>query len=264
MNDLGSMLPRFLAAAETSGEGGGHHAGPWSIFWIVGLVILLIFALLYVGKQGWKGHAFTNPISGMFEQLYLFLRNMALSIIGPHGEKYLPMLATLWLIIFLSNFVGLFLDFTPTADLSFNLGLAVASIAYVQYEGVRANGLFGHIKHFAGPKITGLPFAAILIVSGMIFMIEIVSELLKMASLSIRLFGNIDGGHRVVTQLNDVLHFTVAGLDIAVPFGFFLIPIKLLTCLVQALVFTLLLSVYIGLVTHHEDEGHDHAPAHAA
>jgi F-type H+-transporting ATPase subunit a len=262
MNELGSMLPRFLAAAEPSAEGGGHHAGPWAIFWIVGLVIAIIFGLLYVGKKGWTGHAFTNPISGMFEQLYLFLRNMALSIIGPHGEKYLPMLATLWLIIFVSNFVGLFIDFTPTADLSFNLGLAIAALAYVQYEGARANGVFGHIKHFAGPKITGLPIWAVVMVSGMIFMIEIVSELLKMVSLSIRLYGNIDGGHRVVTTLNEA--FMIPGTEIAIPAGAFLVLIKLLTCLVQALVFTLLLSVYIGLVTHHEDEGHDQAPSHAA
>jgi F-type H+-transporting ATPase subunit a len=87
--------------------------------------------------------------------------------------------------------------------------------------------------------------------------------LLKLASLSIRLYGNIDGGHRVVEELNHMLTFGVAGMEIAVPFGALLIPIKLLTCLVQALVFTLLLSVYIGLVTHHE-EGHDEGHAHAA
>lgn len=256
MSDLGSTLPGLLSAA-------GPGVSPWSIFIIFGFVLAVIFVLLHFGRQGFKGHAFTNPISGMLEQLYLFLRNMALSIIGPHGEKYVPMLATLWLIIFVSNFIGLFIDTTPTADLSFNLGLAVAAIAYVQYEGIKANGALGHVRHFAGPKITDMPLWGVVAIGAMIFMIEIVSELLKLASLSIRLYGNIDGGHRVVETLNDVLHFSAGNLEIAVPFGAFLVLIKLLTCLVQALVFTLLLSVYIGLVTHHE-EGHDTAHKHAA
>jgi F-type H+-transporting ATPase subunit a len=255
MKDLGLLPPDLLASTE--------GASPWAIFSIFGFVLAVIFALLFIGRGGLNNRVFRNPVTGMLEQLYLFIRNMATGIIGPHGTKYIPMLATLWLIIFVSNFAGLFLDATPTADLSFNLGLALASIAYVQYEGIRTNGVLGHLRHFAGPKITDMPIYGVIAIGAMIFMIEIVSELLKLASLSIRLYGNIDGGHRVVEELNHMLTFGVAGMEIAVPFGALLIPIKLLTCLVQALVFTLLLSVYIGLVTHHE-EGHDEGHAHAA
>jgi F-type H+-transporting ATPase subunit a len=88
------------------------------------------------------------------------------------------------------------------------------------------------------------------LVTALIFLIEIISETMKMLSLSLRLYGNIHGGHEVVSKLNDLGQ--VGGWN--VPIGGLLIPIKLLTCVVQALVFTLLLAVYLGLVTHHEEE----------
>jgi F-type H+-transporting ATPase subunit a len=164
----------------------------------------------------------------------------------------MPMLATFWIWIFVSNLFGLFFNYTPTADLSSNLGMAVIAVLYVQWEGIRANGFFGHIKHFAGPKLGGL----LVLVTGMIFIIEIISEAMKMVSLSLRLYGNIHGGHEVVTNLNNLGHFSIGGTEVMIPVGAFLIPIKLLTVIVQALVFTLLFSVYLGLVTHHEEEGH--------
>src|SRR5205807_7996182 len=91
----------------------------------------------------------------------------------------------------------------------------------------------------------------------LIFIVEIISELMKNVSLSLRLFGNMHGGHAAVEALNKV------GAPIYFPIGGFLLVVKLLTVVVQALVFTLLTCVYISLVTHHEDEhGHELAGAH--
>ena len=86
----------------------------------------------------------------------------------------------------------------------------------------------------------------------LLFGIEIVSELMKNVSLSLRLFGNIDGGHQAVETLNGL---TSAYL---VPLGTFLMPIKLLTVVVQALIFCLLTCVYLGMVTSHAHEEHAH------
>lgn len=251
MNEALQLAPRLLSEVEHKGEAEGNY---WTFLTFTIVVVILLVGILLIAKQGYKDKVFKNPLSSSAEQLYLFLENFALGIIGPHGKKYMPMLATFWLWIFVSNMVGLFMPYTPTADLSSNLGLAIIAVLYVQWEGIKANGPFGHLKHFAGPKLGG----ALILVSGMIFIIEIISEAMKMVSLSLRLYGNIHGGHEVVSRLNGLGNFPIAGHDVAIPIGALLIPIKLLTVIVQALVFTLLFSVYLGLVTHHdEDHGHD-------
>lgn len=271
MNTLSNMVPFLLASASEEGaEKGGHSIGLY-IFAFVILTLGIILFILNLAKPGYKDRIFTNKWSQRGEQLYLFLEQFALSIIGPHGKKYMPVLATFWLFIFFSNLVGLFLPYTATAELSTNLGMAIIAIAYVQYEGIKANGLGGHLKHFAGPKMQG----ALVAISGMIFMIEILSEVMKLASLTLRLYGNIHGGHEVVVAFNKLVGFGgtytnshgEAMYNYPILLGGVLIPIKLLTCLVQAMVFCLLLCVYLGLVTHHDhDEEHDehHGDAHGA
>jgi F-type H+-transporting ATPase subunit a len=234
----------LLASAEPEGP------SYWGLISYVLFVVAILFVLMAVAKKDLKSRVFKNPIAQMFEQLYLFVEQMCVSIIGPHGRKYVPLIGTFWLMIFLGNLVALFFPTSPTADLSFNLGMALISIAYVQWEGMKSNGIFGHLSHFAGPRL-GI---ALIPISIMIFVIEIISELMKNVSLSLRLFGNIHGGHMAVEAMNKL------GEGIYVPVGAFLLPIKLLTCLVQALIFSLLTCVYISLVTGHHEE--DHAPAH--
>jgi F-type H+-transporting ATPase subunit a len=105
-----------------------------------------------------------------------------------------------------------------------------------------------------GPKL-GLP---LIVINILIFAIEIISELLKNVSLSLRLYGNIYGGHAAADAMNALgTHMIHIGpIETGIPFGAFLLPIKLLTCVVQALIFTLLTCVYLSLVTHHEHEEH--------
>ncbi len=257
MAPIQSWLPSLLASTAEGGEGG--HGGGWTnpVFYTL-LMVVLMMAWLWRARQGYTAKGMTNRWAGYLEQLYLFLEGFALGIIGPHGRKYMPMLATFWLFIFISCFVGLFTDYTPTADWSLNLGLAIVAVLYVQWEGMKANGIAGHFKHFAGPKMGG----ALVLVSGMIFIIEILSETMKMLSLSLRLYGNIHGGHEVVLNLNNLGNFAIGGTEVHLPVGGLLLPIKLLTCIVQPLVFTLLFSVYLGLVTHHEEDHEHHGEAH--
>lgn len=251
MGDYFSTNLNLVAATE-------EHAVELSyvgLFAYLLFVIAILFALMWFAKKGLKARVFKNPVTQWFEQLYLFIESMTLGIIGSHGRRYIPMIMTFWMVIFMGNIVALFFPEAPTADLSFNLGMAIISIAYVQYEGIRSNGFFGHFSHFAGPKL-GIFLIPITL---MIFVIEIISELMKNVSLSLRLYGNIHGGHAAVEAMNKL------GEKVYIPVGAFLLPIKLLTCVVQALIFTLLTCVYISLVTHHEGEhGHEHEHDHAA
>jgi len=249
---LGTSLLGFSEEAGKAAEGGEHLTPNWLGWFIYTLFVLaIVFFMLVKAKKGINNRVFKNWWTQRFEQLYLFIENMTVGIIGSHGRKYMPMMITLWLVIFVSNVVALIFPYAPTADLSFNLGMALIAVGYVQWEGMKVNGVLGHFKHFAGPKMG----VAMIVINILIFGIEIVSELMKNVSLSLRLFGNIHGGHEAVTALNTL------GSPAYIPIGFFLLPIKFLTCIVQALIFTLLTCVYLSLVTHHE--GHDdHAEAH--
>ena len=244
MGDLLHTLP--IAAAEGGAE---IHTSIWGLLVYVAAVLGVIAWLVSRARQGLTQRTFTTPQANWAEQLYLFIENMCVSAIGPHGRKYIPMITTFWLIIFVGNVFSLFFPFAPTADLGFNLGMALVAIGYVQWEGIKANGLVGHLTHFAGPKL-GLAFIPLSI---LLFVIELVSEVMKNVSLSLRVFANIHGGHEAVLNMNKV------GEAAYIPVGAFLLPLKVLTCLIQAMIFCLLTCVYIGLVTsHHDDaEGED-------
>jgi F-type H+-transporting ATPase subunit a len=226
-------------------------------FVYIGLTVAIVLAILGAAKKSFGERIFKTWPAQAVEQVYLFVENLCIGTIGPHGHKYVPMIMTFWLVIFVGNTLALFMPTSPTADLSFNLAMALIAVGYVQWEGIKAHGLGGHLKHFAGPKLGG--FIA-LIVTPLIFTIEIVSELMKNLSLSLRLFGNIDGGHQAAEAMNHI------GEGAYIPIGAFLLPIKLLTVIVQALIFCLLTCVYLSLVTGHGDEHGEHGhgePAHA-
>lgn len=231
----------------------------------LGVSLVIIFALMAVAKKHFNNRILSHPLASSFEHLYHFCENLAVGIIGSHGRKYVPMVMTFWMVIFVGNIIALFAPTSTTADLSFNLGLALVAMGYVQYEGIKQNGFFGHFAHFAGPKM-GL---ALIPINLMLFIIELISETMKNVSLTLRLYGNIDGGHRASDAMNALGEKIIAGV-LSIPFGSFLMPIKLLTCVVQALIFSLLFCVYLSLVTHGDDHhGEDHGheghgePAHA-
>ena len=248
-------FPQFgslLAATEE----GGHGASFWGMFIYFGLVLAIVFGALALAKQSFGERVFKKRPAQLVEQVYLFIQNLCISTIGPHGSKYVPMIMTFWLVIFVSNFLALFMATSPTADLSFNLAMALMAVGYVQWEGIKAHGVYGHLKHFAGPKLG----PAFFLITILLFFIELISELMKNVSLSLRLFGNIDGGHRAVETMNG-LGMHIGGIEwLNIPIGAFLLPIKLLTVVVQALIFCLLTCVYLGMVT---GGGHDEEHAHA-
>jgi F-type H+-transporting ATPase subunit a len=252
MGEILANYSNILASAE-----GAHGEGLsiWGLMLYMGFVLAIIFGLMAYAKKDLKSRVFYNPIAQGFEQAYLFIEGMCLGTIGPRGRKYLPFIMVLWLVIFTGNIVALFCPSSPTADLSFNLAMAVMAVFYVQWEGIRQNGVLGHFRHFAGPN---LGHWVLLPISLIIFAIEIISELMKNVSLSLRLFGNIDGGHQAVLAMNAL------GERALIPVGAFLIPLKLLTCIVQAMIFTLLTCVYLSLVTHEKEHDSDNSTHEAA
>jgi len=233
----------ILPLAETEAQAPPEWWVP--IFWIgvVFAVFMVLGRLAVAGEtKGVPRSVFTN----IAEQGYLFIENMCLSVIGQHGRRYIPLVFTIWIVVFLSNLFGVLGLFAPTSTLGITLGSALLVVFYVQWEGIKSNGPFGYVGHFFGPKLPPLMIPITLL----LFVIELVSEVAKNVSLSFRLYGNISGEHRVGETLGNLVHIGNFG----VPLQALLMPLSIFVAVVQALVFTILTCVYLSLMTAHEAE----------
>jgi F-type H+-transporting ATPase subunit a len=178
------------------------------------------------------------------------IRGLLVELVGPKGVKHFPVVATFATLILLSNLTGMLPDMVaPTANFNVTLALALTSFVYYNYVGIKENGLLGHLKHFAGP----VPAVAFLM-----FPIEIVSNLARILSLSLRLFGNIYGEEQASGTIAALAPWIIPTL---------LMPLGLLTSVLQTFIFIMLSMIYLGEVSHHSDDhaepGHGHeAVAH--
>jgi len=217
------------------------------MFLFVVLVAVVVLAILR-GKLSVES---PNNRQQTFEVGVETIRGLLNDLVGIEGMKHFPVVATFGLLILLSNLTGLLPDMVaPTANFNVTLALAVASFLYYNYVGIRENGLLGHIKHFGGP----VPSIGIMVI---LFPIEIISNLARILSLSMRLFGNIYGEEQVSGVISSLMQWVVPAL---------LMPLALLTYVLQAFIFIVLSMVYLGEVSGHSEDhgasGHATAAAH--
>ena len=197
-------------------------------------VVLAVFvALLLIG-----GALFLRPrirveepgrLQLALEAVVGALLDMLYENIGRKGRKFLGLVGTLGLFIFVCNLLGLVPGFaSPTTNLNVPVGCALVTFVYYNYQGIREHGPFNYFKHFLGPV---LPLAIIMLP------IEIISHLSRILSLSIRLFGNIFGEELVILVLASLIPLLVP-----LPMMFFAIFGGLL----QAYVFIMLTMIYLS------------------
>lgn len=175
---------------------------------------------------------FRNLFEIIAEKLYALCED----VMGEHAaEQYFPVIGTLFMFIFTSNFLGLIPGFLPPTD-NMNVTLATGAFVFIYYNwrGIRENGL-GYIKHFFGPVWYLAP---------LMFVIEIVSHVFRPVSLALRLRGNMMGDHAVLGVFLSLVPYGIPVIFYAL--GFFV-------AFVQAFVFCLLTMVYINLATAHDD-----------
>jgi len=181
----------------------------------------------------------------------LAIRNLLEDNVGPHGLQYFPVVATFGILILISNLMGLVPGLlSPTASTSVTFALGISSFVYYNYIGVKENGLFGHLKHFAGPIIWLAP---------LMFPVELISNFVRPVSLGVRLFGNIFSDEQVLGTISD-LTGGILGAPWIVPV--ILMPLSLFVAFMQTFIFVLLSIIYIGEVSHAAHEGHDGETGH--
>ncbi len=183
-----------------------------------------------------------------FEIVVSAAYNMMKDMMGPHrAKRFFPVIGTAAIFILFSNMLGLVPGvLPPTSNLRITAGCAFVVFCAFNYYGIKENGI-GYFKHLFGPWLgpLGLP------INILIFVVEILSLLMRPITLAVRLFLNIAVDHLLLSIFMGLVWVLVP------------IPIMMLgtlVSLVQVVVFCLLSSIYIALATEHEEHG-EHAPA---
>jgi F-type H+-transporting ATPase subunit a len=238
------FLAKFGSTPEAAfGPYTPENAIPWyTVMFIVACILSLALIWIFKGQlsEDKPGHGQQTLEVGV-----LAVRGMLEDIVGPHGLKYFPVVMTFAVLILVSNLMGLFpLFMAPTSATSVTFALGLSSFVYYNYIGISENGLLNHLKHFAGP---------IWWIAPLIFIIELVSNLVRPFSLGIRLFGNMFADEKVFE--------TVANM--APPYTYFAIPVLLVlmglsvfVALIQTFVFILLSQLYLSEVSHPPHDSH--------
>ncbi|UQZ91062.1 ATP synthase F0 subunit A [Deltaproteobacteria bacterium Smac51] len=201
-----------------------HHYPHVLYSWMV-MIILIVLARLATAKISMVPSGLQN----LFEFLVETIENFQLSIMGEKGRVFFPLIATLLIYVFSCNVQGLIPgSFAPTSNINTTVGLAIVIFVMTHAVGIKMHG-FHYIKHFLGP----LPLLAPLM-----FVIEVVSHLSRLISLTLRLFGNVMGEDLVILVL-----FALAGAYFApLPMMF----LGLFTGFLQAFIISLLAMIYIS------------------
>ncbi len=202
------------------------------MMWII-LAIVTVISLVVKHNLKERPGVFQNMIETGVEYLDHFFRDL----LGQEkSRKYFSFLASLFIFIIFANYSGLLpgvglTDYAkaPTSSLSVTAGLGVLTFIFLQVAGLRC-GVKHYFKRFVSPMFFMLPLL-------------LLDELIKPASLALRLFGNVFGEEMVTEELYNIF-------PIGVPIV--MMVLSLLFCALQALVFTMLTSIYLDEVTETE------------
>ena len=243
---------------------------------IFSLGVALLLSLFFISLSKKLSSRYPGRTQMAAEMIFGGLYGMFEAIIGPTARRYTPYLGTLFVFILVNNLVGMLpLGHAATSSFSHTtFALGILTFLYVQGIAIKENGILGYLHHLAGSPKTGMDWGFSLL----LFPLHVLGELIKPLSLGLRLFGNIFGEETLVATmviLGYLLMKAIGGIVLAgdaaiwgflpgiplqLPFYF----LGLLSSTIQALVFTLLSTVYIALFLPHGDHGDhgDHAEAH--
>ncbi len=201
---------------------------------VTGTVVTMWVIIAVLALVSWLATRHLKEVPGKLQNLAEMavesLQNYFGGIMGQENAKrYFPIMATFFIFIVVSNYSGLLpgagsVFAVPTACLSVTAGLAIVAFFTTHTVGIRRQGLGGYLKTFIKPFLLMLP-------------LNLIEMFVRPFSLALRLYGNLYGEEMVSEQLGNLFPI---GLPIVMHI------LSLLFCLIQAVVFTMLLSIYIS------------------
>jgi len=235
------------------------HENEFLVFaWVAGLVFFAII-LIFMKRDA----LVPGPIQNGIEWVVESMEDVVGGMLGKHTHRYFPFIMAIFFYILMMNMIGIIPGFkSSTSTLDVTLALALITFLFVQVSGIRNLGIFGYLDHLAGSPRDAVGFAMLPVM----IPVHILGELVKPVSLSCRLFGNIFGEDTLIVVFVGVaalcLKASLTALAVPPMLGItaLFMLLQTLTSIVQALIFSLLTTVYLYMMLPHEP--HDHHGAH--
>jgi F-type H+-transporting ATPase subunit a len=249
--DITEYLKHFFGGPDERAGNWSDYLFSWRGPFFAIILLLLVSTLLLRGaaRREMIPGPFQNAIEYVVEAFYNFVRG----ILGHNAREFAPFLGTLFLYIWFMNLSGLLPLFkAPTSLFETTLSLALVVFIYVQITGFRKLGVGGYFYHLVGSPTDVMGWSLV----PLMLPLHIIGELAKPVSLSLRLFGNIMGEDVLIAVFTGlgVLTLSFIKSPIGLPLEFPFIFLGLLLSTIQALVFTLLSTIYISQMLPHEEE----------
>lgn len=215
--------------------------------WLAAFIVA--FLLIYTAKS-YKKSIVPRGLANLIEMIIQFIRD---EIVTPTiGEKYvnsfLPFLGTIFFFILTCNLLGLLpYGATATSNISVTASLALLSFIMIQFAGMKKNGVLGYIKGL-------IPHGVPVFLLPIMFVVEVLGLFTKPFALMIRLFANMTAGHVVILALIGLIFILKTPFisPVSIVFALFIYLLELLVALIQAYIFTMLSSLFIGMAIHQE------------
>lgn len=203
------------------------HSFTYAAHFLLVTLIILVVAKLATKNMQLVPRGTQNVVEAYLEGVTA----MGKDVLGSKqlARKYLPLVATIGFVVFFSNAIGIIPGFeSPTSSLNLTLTLALVVFVYYNFEGIRKNGVIKYFAHFMGPSKVLAP---------LMFLVEVVSHLSRIVSLSFRLFGNIKG--------DDLFLMVMLALaPVIAPFPAY--ALLTLMAVLQTFIFMMLTYVYLA------------------
>jgi len=229
---LAGVVSPFLAAIGVAPHDPAHPIPNYVAMEV--FVILLILAGVFILRSQLSVE---NPgkFQHIMEVAVEFVRDLAHEIIGHDSRRYVPMLGTLGLAVLISNVLGLIPSMqTPTGHIESTLGFAVAAFLFYNYQGVRHHGPIGYLRTFCGPMM---------ILAPLMFPVELISNVFRLLSLSVRLYANMFVGELLEHVFGSLVPIFVPAL---------VMGLHVFVSFIQAYIFILLPAVYLSMAVAEE------------
>ena len=211
-------------------------ARPWTNFISMELLVVLIIVVVFAALRAGLSVATPGKFQQIFELVYEFIDGQTNDLVGHAGHRYMAFFGMLFIFVLFANLIGLIPGFeSPTMYPYVPAGCAVATFLYYNGVGVQVNGLWKHLKHFAGPIWWLAPLMVV---------IEIISHFARPLSLTLRLYANMYAGEAVTGVFLSLTYLVIPALFMA---------LHVFVALLQAYIFMALTMVYVaGSIAHEE------------